>query len=378
MILGYKIRIYPTPTQEKLLWKHINSARFMWNYMLNLQETLYHNNQKHLDRFQMCKVISDMKKQDEYSWLNEVSNATLQKICTDLDFAYKRFYSKISNAPKFKTKKKSKPSFPVREEKERFYFKDNYVKIEKIGKILYKTNYKLPKDNVKYSNVRISYIHNKWILSFGIERENQTLKLSGRMGIDLGVKELAVVSYNGSPIVFHNINKSRRMKTLVSKLKHLQRIQCRKYRANSDNNGVNKSKSLIKYEDMIRDIHYKISNMRENYIHQITHYLISLYPERVVMEDLNVEGMRKNRYLAKAVQEECFSKFIFQMKYKCERNGIEFIQVDRFFPSSKLCHKCGNIKKKLKLSERTYVCEECGFTIDRDFNAALNLEYYDI
>ena len=96
------------------------------------------------------------------------------------------------------------------------------------------------------------------------------------------------------------------------------------------------------------------------------------------MEDLNVEGMRKNRYLAKSVQEECFSKFIFQMKYKCERNGIEFIQVDRFFPSSKLCHKCGNIKKKLKLSERVYVCEECGFTIDRDFNAALNLEYYDI
>ena len=198
------------------------------------------------------------------------------------------------------------------------------------------------------------------------------------MGNDLGVKELAVVSYNGNPIVFHNINKSRKMKTLVSKLKHLQRIQCRKYPTNSDNNGVNKSKSLIKYENMIRDIHYKISNIRENYIHHITHYLISLYPERVVMEDLNVEGMRKNRYLAKSVQEECFSKFIFQMKYKCERNGIEFIQVDRFFPSSKLCHKCGNIKKKLKLSERTYVCEECGFTINRDFNAALNLEYYDI
>ena len=96
MILGYKIRIYPTPTQEELLWKHINSARFIWNYMLNLQETLYHNNQKHLDRFQMCKVISNIKKQDEYSWLNEVSNATLQKICTDLDFAYKRFYNKIS------------------------------------------------------------------------------------------------------------------------------------------------------------------------------------------------------------------------------------------------------------------------------------------
>ena len=150
MIIGYKIRIYPTPIQEELLWKHINSARFIWNYMLNLQETLYHNNQKHLDRFQMCKVISNIKKQEEYSWLNEVSNATLQKICTDLDFAYKRFYNKISNVPKFKTKKKSKPSFPVREEKERFYFKDNYVKIEKIGKILYKTNYKISKNNVKY------------------------------------------------------------------------------------------------------------------------------------------------------------------------------------------------------------------------------------
>lgn len=193
------------------------------------------------------------------------------------------------------------------------------------------------------------------------------------MGIDLGVKELAVVSYDGQPLVFHNINKSKRVRNLKSKLKHLQRKVSRKYHTNKS---WNKTKNIEKVERQIKEIQYRLSNIRNNYIHQTTHTLVSLNPIRVVMEDLNITGMMKNRHLSKAIQEQCMYEFIRQMKYKCEWRGIEFVQVDRFYPSSKTCSHCGSVKHDLKLSDRKFVCSECGLEIDRDYNAAINLMKY--
>lgn len=375
MIRSFKVRLFPTKEQEELMWKHIGCSRFIWNYMLALQNERYKNGEKYLSGFDMIKQLTPLKKQEEYKWLSEVSNTTLQIVCTDLHKAFQGMFNKIAKHPKFKSKKFAKLSFPVRSENKRFYFVNDIVTIEKLGKVKYKSTYKFSQGQGvgKYSNIRISYTNGKWILSFGMECENQAQDLSGRIGIDLGVKELAVVSHNGCQIVFHNINKSKRVRTLKHKLVHLQRKVDRKYRTNKS---YEKTKRILKVEQQIKEIYYHLSKIRENYIHQTTHQLVNLNPEIITMEDLNVSGMMKNRHLSKAIQEQCFYEFRRQMEYKCEDKGIKLQFVDRFYPSSKTCSCCGSVKNNLKLSDRTYICDECGLVIDRDFNAALNLERY--
>ena len=343
--------------------------------MLDEHERTYKEEKRNFSGYDMTKLLTALKNDCKYEWLNDVSNKSLEIICMDLSTSYDRYFNKISKYPKYKSKKMSKKSFPVRGEKNRFYFTKSFVKIEKIGKVKYKSKHRniIGKD-VKFYNPRISLVYGKWILSVGIDYENQVIELTDKsLGIDLGIKELAVCSFGGEKIVFHNINKTKRIKNLEHKLKHIQRVISRKYRTNGS---YDKTNNIIKYEEIMRNIYYKMFYIRENYIHQTTHYLVSLLPYRVVMEDLNVSGMLKNKYLAKSIQEQCFYEFISQMKYKCEQYGIEFIQVDRFYPSSKTCSNCGCIKKDLKLSDRVYKCSECGLEIDRDFNAALNLEKY--
>ena len=378
MIRSYKVRLYPTKEQEQLMWKHVGSCRFIWNYMLAKQEELYKQGEKHLSAFDMMNLLTPLKKQEEYLWLKEVSNTSLKDICRDLDKAYKMFFKKTSGFPKFKSRKKSKPNFPIRTDT--VYFKnDKVLNMEKIGKVRYKTDFvfEYGRNACKFTNARVSYINGKWMLSFGMECENQARELNDvSMGIDLGVKDLAIVEYNGEPLVFRNINKSRQMRELGKRTKHLQRSISRKYEANRDGKKYNKTKNIERQEERLRKLYARQSNIRRNYIHQTTHKLVSLLPKRIVMEDLNVQGMMKNRHLSKAVQEQCFYEFIRQMEYKCAWNGIEFIKADRFYPSSKTCSRCGCIKKDLKLSDRTYHCPDCGLVIDRDYNAAINLSRY--
>ena len=378
MIKSFKIRIYPTKAQEELIWKHIGSCRYIWNWMLAKQEELYAAGEKHLSDFDMIRLITPLKNDGEHEWLYEVSNASLQIVCRDLQKAYKCFFKKLSGFPKFKSRKRSKLSYPVCAN--RFYFVDNnMVQIQKLGKVRYKTDFNLPLDKeYKFSNPRITNRNGKWLLSFGMECENQTHKLTDMsIGIDLGIKDLAIAECNGQ-IVFHNINKSKKMKELCKKQKHLQRSISRKYEANKKGQKYIKTKNIERLENKLRKLYCHIANIRKNYIHQCTHDLVSLLPSRVVMEDLNITGMMKNRHLARAIQEQCLYEFIRQMRYKCEWNGIEFIQADRFYPSSKTCSCCGNIKRDLKLSDRIYKCDICGLKIDRDYNAAINLSKYTI
>ena len=381
MIKGFKVRLFPNEVQTQLLWKHINVSRFVWNYALAEQFNRYKNGEKHLNKYGMRDIFIALKQSEEYAWLKEVSAHTIGNICIDLDKAYTSFFKKIGGKPKFKKKGKCKNAFPVRYEN--VYFINDCVNIEKIGKIKYQSDKELPqgRNACKFTNPRIAFENNKWILSFGMECENQARELNNfSVGIDLGVKELAVVAYGENHKVCKNINKSKRVKTLKHKLVHLQRKVSRKYETNNKNKVYNtkwyKSNGILKTEEQICKICNQLSNIRKDYTHQTTHEIILLLPKRVVMEDLNISGMMKNKHLAKAIAEQMFYEFIRQMKYKCEYNGIEFVQVDRFYPSSKTCHKCGCIKHDLKLSDRTYICSECGEVIDRDLNAAINLANY--
>ena len=377
MYKGYTIRIYPTKDQEELLRKHIGCCRFIWNHMIEVQKENYKNDGKYISKFNMIKLIPSIKK--EFEWLNEVSMSSLQRVCDDLNNSYQRFFNKISNYPKFKSKKRSKLSYPVC--CNRFYFKNGKVQIQKLGKVKYKADYKnLNLEEIsKFSNVRISNENDKWILTFSIEYENQVFtEKNGNLGIDLGVGRLAVVSHNGKKLTYSNINKSKRVRKLTSKLKHVQRVISRKYEVGNKLNDkkYQKTNSILKYEKLAKRIYRKISNIRKDQRHKITRELVNLSPAVVIMEDLNVSGMMKNKHLAKAISEIGFYDFIRTMKYKCEESNIKFIQANRFFPSSKTCSHCGCIHKGLKLSDRIFECPSCGFTIDRDFNAAMNLECY--
>ena len=249
MIKSFKIRLFPTPEQEELIWKHIGSCRFIWNWMLAKQNELYEQGEKHLSAFSMINLLKPLKNDGEHRWLYDVSNSSLQVVCRDLDRAYSVFFAKRTRFPRFKSRKRSKPNYPVRPDGA--YFKsDCIVQIEKLGKVQFQTNYTFPTGKgTKFTNPRISYINNKWILSFGMECENQAPELTDNaMGIDLGVKELAVVSYGDDSYVFHNINKSKRVRKLEHKKKHIQRVIARKYRTNGNyekTKGLNRLQAAV-------------------------------------------------------------------------------------------------------------------------------------
>ena len=367
-----KIRLLPTVEQELLMLKSIGCSRFAYNWALNRCNELYKQKVEY-NMFNIRKEFTKLKKQEDFKWLNEVSNTTMVESIRNLDKAFKRFFKKQSKYPRFKTKRKSRQSFYVRYD--HLYFKDDVCNIEKIGKVKFKTNYTIP--NCKYSNPYCSYDGKYWYLTFGIDvEENQTtLNKDLSIGIDLGIKDLAICS-NGE--IFKNINKTKRVKTLNKRLKRLERKVSNKYQFNKQGNKFVKTNNIIKLEKRIKLLHRKLSNIRNNHIHQATNKIIKLSPYRVVMEDLNVSGMMKNKHLSKAIAEQEFYEFIRQMKYKCEFNGIEFVQADRFYPSSKTCSCCGHIKKDLKLKDRIYVCDKCGLEIDRDFNASINLSNYGL
>ena len=375
MIKGYKVRLMPTKEQEELMLKSIGCSRFAWNWALNKNKEYREQNRKY-SMGDIRKEFTQLKKKDEYKWLNEVSNTTMVESMRNLDKSFKQFFKTKKGYPKFKSKKKSKQSFYVRADN--LYILENKTcNIEKIGKVKYKTNYKFPigRNKCKFTNPYCSYDGKYWYLGFGMEFNENQIELNKdlKIGIDLGVKELAFCS-NG--MVFKNINKSLKVRKLKKKLKRLQRKVSRKCEQNKQGNKYIKTNNIIKLEKQIKLIYRKLTNIRNNHIYQSINTILKEKPHRIVMEDLNVKGMMKNKHLSETISEQYFYKFITTMKYKCEWLGIEFIQVDRFYPSSKTCSCCGNVKKDLKLSDRTYICSECGLTIDRDLNASINLMNY--
>ena len=367
MILGMKIRLYPTKEQERLLWKSVGTARYMYNWTIARQEENYRNGGKFISAYELKKEIKPLKN-GKLPWLKEVSNKAASEAVIDACKAYERFFKGKSNKPKFKSRKRSKLSYYVYN----LRVEDKVVKIEKIGSI--KIKEQIPK-GATYHNPRISYDNKYWYLAVGIEREPIKEKLTDvSLGIDLGIKELAVCS-DGK--IYKNINKTHRVKKIEKRLKRLQRKASRKYEKNKQGKKYNKTKNITKLETKIKRIHRRLANIRNNHLHQTTTSIVKTKPYRVVIEDLNVKGMMKNKNLSDAVRKQCFYEFKRQLEYKCKFRGIEIIIADRFYPSSKTCSKCGKIKNDLRLKDRVYRCD-CGLEIDRDLNAAINLSRYKL
>jgi len=369
MIKTYKIQLKPNNKQQTKLFQNVGVARWAYNWTLARQEENYKNGGKFIPDGELRKEITQLKKTEQYKWLNDVSAQIPKQAVKDACLAYQRFFKGLSNKPKFKSKKHSKPSFYQREDK--LKYENGKVVLEKIGWV--KVAEPLP--DGKYLNPRIKFDGLNWWLTVGVEFEpaQDNTPYSEPIGIDLGVKDLAVVSTGEK---FKNINKSKKVKKLEKKLKRLQRKASKKYEKGKEGNRYRKTKNIIKLERLIRKTHQRLKNIRMNYIHQITTKLVKTKPEYIVMEDLNVSGMVKNHKLAKAVQEQALREFRRQMEYKCEWNGIGLIIADRYYPSSKMCSECGYILEKLSLSTREWVCPKCGTLHDRDLNASINLRNY--
>ena len=389
MYLTKKIRLKPTLEQEILFRKSAGVARWAYNYLLSEKERVYKEylkngktGNKKISQNEVRKYINNILKPTTHKWLKEVSSNVMKQAVKDADLAYKKYFNKLANKPRYKSKHKDKLSFYVNYES--LSKKNGGFQGEKIGFV--KTSEPLPNipKGKKYLNPRITYDNKYWYLSVGYEISGiETEHTDESIGVDLGIKDLAICS-NGK--VYKNINKSKKVKRLKRKLKREQKKLSRKIEHNIEKHTESKKpifkkdlsecSNFQKQKHITQLLNRKLTDIRNNYLHQTTTEIVKTKPFRIVMESLNVKGMMKNKHLAKAISEQKFFEFKRQIKYKCKKYGIEFIEVPMFYPSSKICSCCGSIKSDLKLSDRIYHCKECGLIIDRDYNASLNLANY--
>lgn len=399
---GYKVRLLPTAEQEKLFFEKANAVRFIWNYGLAFQLNLFQENKPHISDYKLMSVIRELKKQEEYSWLEKVGSHIINQTCLDLGQAFQKFFTyrksggpkyrkrctdftalNLIGHPKFKTKKHCKVTFPVRGERTRFYDEEhcsdymartwgsrNLVLIENVGCVRYQSKFNLFSFSEKVCNPRVSLVGNKWILSFTIEQdENQVQLHDYSCGIDVGVKNLATVSCGGNIMVFKNPNKNFHIQR---EKKRLLRLKHRAFSCQEDSK--RRDKAFARYLKLSRHI----NNSRENYTHECSSKVIKMLPRRIVVEQVNINSWAKPGSIVMNfdIYQSNVGKFLRQLEYKAQNNGIQFIKADKYYPSSQICSCCGFRQGKLSLDTRIFRCSSCGLELDRDVNAAINLEHY--
>lgn len=361
---GFKVQIFPNKEQQELMFKSFGCARFAYNWALQKQQENYKQGCKFISDGELRKEFTQLKKRKEFNWLKEVNNNVTKQAIKYLCKAYKNFFKGLAKYPNFKSKKKSKHSFY--NDTFKIKFNKNQVKLETIGWMDLAESNRIPTDS-KFMNPRISFDGLRFWLTIScvLEDRQNELPKTEPIGIDMGIKTLMSCSNEKK---FYKVNTVKENK----KLKRLQKRASRLHRKMIENK-TSKSKNLLKFEKMILKQHKRIRNIRLNNIHHITSALIKINPSHIVVEDLNIEAMVKNKHLSQKIADCSFYEIYRQLEYKCNWNNIKFIVANRWFASSKICSACGNKKDRLSLSERTYICECCGKIIDRDFNASLNL-----
>ena len=381
MIETIKVQLRPNNKQLTKLFQYAGCSRFAYNWTISREQENYKQGNKFLQDGELRKEFTKMKKLDEYKWLNNISNNVTKQAIKDAYNSYKRFFKGKSKHPKFKSKKNSKQSFY--QDNVKIQFTDTHVKVEgfatnrktnkqKLNWIKLCEKGKIP-TNCKYMNPRFTFDGLHWWLSVTVEVDNNnSIPTNEGIGIDLGIKDLAICSDGNT---YKNINKTNKVKKIEKRKRRLQRSISRRYESNKKGNTYCKTRNIIKREKELLKVIKRLTNIRRNHLHQTTSEIIKRKPSFICIEDLNVSGMMKNKHLSKAIQQQGFYEFRRQIEYKARWNNIPVIIADRFFPSSRLCSCCGEIKKDLKLSDRIYKCD-CGNIIDRDFQASLNLRQH--
>jgi putative transposase len=347
----YKFRLDPNQEQQTLLNKHFGSVRWTYNYFLNQRKTEYLNNKKSLNYYDQAAELTQIKKVNE--WLKEINSQTLQYSLKCLDMAYQGFFNKRTKFPNFKSKR-NKNSFTI---PQNVRYDGTKLIVPKFLDGIEMIMERQIKGIIKHCNISKTPT-GKYFVSILTELEYQPVsKTNQSVGIDLGIKDFLVLS-NGTKIKNHRF------------LKHYERIlaENQKYLSRKTNQSNRYEKQRLK----VARIHEKITNSRMDLIHKTTTSLIKQF-DTIYLEDLNVKGMMKNHKLAKAIGDVSWGKFIDVLEYKANWNDKQVIHIDRFFPSSETCSKCGWINNQLTLKDRNWTCPECNSVHDRDFNAAINI-----
>ena len=359
---AHKIKLYPTIQQAELFRKSCGVARFSYNWALARWDQLRESGGKE-SAYDMIKAITAIKR-EQFPWMLEVSKTCPQYAIHNLHKAFKGFFSKQTKYPKFK-KRGHRDSFVAIEKSNDFRTYDDKIHIPRIGRV--KAAEKLRFEGT-VNNVVVKRIADMWFAVINIEvpesiptlKRNKSGDNQAIVGVDFGIKSMMVLS-DGT--IYENPKALRR---------NLKRLKQRQRRLSKKQKG---SKNRQKQKMKVARTHYRVGCIRSNAIHQATTAIVKKF-DKIVVEDLNVAGMVKNRRLAQAVSDVSFGEIRRQLAYKAKWSGKELVIADRFFASSKTCSCCGHKKDKLKLSERIYRCENCGLEIDRDLNAAQNLANY--
>ena len=375
LLKSFKTEINPTDEQKVRIRKTIGTCRFIYNFYLAHNKELHEGGKKFMSSSQFRVWLNNeyLPNHPECFWIKEAYSKSVTQAVNNGQTAFKNFFNHKSAFPKFKKKGRSDVKmYFVRNNPKDCLCERHRMKIPSLGWVRIKEKGYIPttKDGYVIKSGHVSIKADRYYVSVLIEiPDRRTANNSSKgIGIDLGLKDFAIVS-NGK--TYKNINKSAKLRKLEKKLIREQRSLSRKYE-NLKKGGSTQKRNIQKQRLKIQKLHHRIDNIRTDYINKTIAEIVKTKPSHITIEDLNVSGMMKNKHLSKAVASQKFYEFKTKLQAKCKENGIELRIVDRWFPSSRTCHCCKNIKKDLKLSDRVFRCD-CGYIEDRDFNAALNL-----
>ena len=381
MLKSFKTEIKPTREQIAKINRTIGTCRYLYNFYLAHNKELYDKGEKFMSAKSFSVWLNNeyIPDNQDKSWIKEVSSKAAKQSLENANRAFSSFFKGQSGFPRFKKKSNQdvKMYFVKTDAKAVIRCERHRIKIPTLGWVRLKEKGYIPTTKQGYviKSGTVSCKAGRYYVSVLIDvPDTEKIRLNDfGLGIDLGVKEFAVIS-NG--VIKKNINKTAKLKKLEKKLKRNQRCLSRKYedlkKRNNKMKGEATRQNIQKQVLKVQKLHYRIDNIRTDYINKTIAEIVKTKPSYITIEDLNVKGMMKNRHLSKAVASQKFYEFRTKLEKQCKESGIELRVVDRFYPSSKLCHCCGFIKKDLKLSDRIYKCD-CGYKCDRDFNASLNL-----
>ena len=380
MLKSFKTEINPTEEQKTKIRKTIGTCRFIYNFYLAHNKKLHEDGKKFMssNKFRIWLNNEYLPQHPEYSWIKEAYSKAVTQSVNNGQTAFTRFFNHESAFPNFKKKGKSDVKmYFVKNNPKDCHCERHRIKIPSLGWVRIKEKGYIPttKDGYVIKSGSVSIKADRYYVSVLVEvSDNKTINhFDEGIGIDLGLKDFAIVS-NGR--TYQNINKSAKLKKLERQLIREQRCLSRKYenlKKGDATQRANIQKQKLKVQKLkVQKLHHRIDNIRTDYINKTIAEMVKIKPSYITIEDLNVKGMMKNRHLSKAVASQKFYEFRAKLLTKCNKSGIELRVVDRWYPSSKICHCCGSIKKDLKLSDRIFKCR-CGYIEDRDFNAALNL-----
>ena len=376
LLKSFKTEISPTLEQKAKINKTIGTCRYVYNFYLTHNKELYDKGEKFMSGKSFSVWLNNeyLPNNPDKLWIKEVSSKSVKKSIEDGCAAFTKFFKHQSGYPNYKKKDKSDVKmYFVKNNPKDCACERHRINIPTLGWVKLKEKGYIPttKDGWKIKSGTVSKKAGRYYVSALVEiPDNKITKNSSEgIGIDLGLKDLAIIS-NGK--TFKNINKSGKVKKLEKQLRREQRCLSRKYE--NLKKGESTQKNIQKQKLKVQKLYHRIDNIRTDYINKTIAEIVKTKPSYITIEDLNVKGMMKNRHLSKTVAAQKFYEFRAKLQVKCNENGIELRVVDRWYPSSKICHCCGCIKKDLRLSDRIYRCS-CGYVEDRDLNAALNLKY---